>query len=433
MNRTQQILLFGIIGVVIFAVMVFVFGIGKKPSAPPPVTITFWGVEDERIWNEILREFKNQDAYAHITVEYRQIEEDRFEGTLINRLAEGTGPDVFLLKNSWIEKHRDKIAPLPQEIFQFRARNFQDIFVDGAAADLIVQDSKNPNIPPGSIVGLPIYLDTLAVYYDKDQLNTAGISLFPDTWDDVAALTQTLTARDAIGNITRSGAAFGTFRNVENAFEIVSALMLQNGNAIVNRATKQIALGADAADALSFYASFADRRSPNFSWTDRMQSSLTALAEGDAVFALGFARDYGRILAKNPHISLGIAPFPQPKDARAALTYGSYFFPAVSKLSRNQIAAWQFVFYLASRDAAKKYLAETGLPPARRDLIAAGDPQGKFDIFYNQSLTARSWPVPNEEASKKIFQDAVVGLNSRTLKPNEAINKIEQQLRLLVQ
>jgi len=53
--------------------------------------------------------------------------------------------------------------------------------------------------------------------------------------------------------------------------------------------------------------------------------------------------------------------------------------------------------------------------------------------FYDQSLTARSWAIPNEEAVKNIFEDAIKGINSRTLQPSTAMNKMGQQLRLLLQ
>ena len=235
------------------------------------------------------------------------------------------------------------------------------------------------------------------------------------------------------GDLIRGGLALGSGSNVAHAMEIASALILQRGDEIVKADGRSTALGPGATGALRFYASFSDPGHRNFSWSDNIPDSLDALAGGQAAMAIGFSRDLRRIRAKNPHIKIGAAPLPQPSGGRVARTYASYWFPTVSRLSKNTGPAWQFVFFMAYPEGAKLYADASGRPPARRDLIAAGAKNEIDDVFFRQALIARSWPVPDEEASRRIFEEALNGLASRAITPEQAVARISQQLSRLLQ
>ena len=51
----------------------------------------------------------------------------------------------------------------------------RDLFVDVVSKDVILEDNK--------IYGLPLSVDTLAMFYNKDLLNNAGISEAPKYWN----------------------------------------------------------------------------------------------------------------------------------------------------------------------------------------------------------------------------------------------------------
>lgn len=423
MPRSQPLILIGI-GAAILIVILIVGGLlfGRKSSAPQPAVMEFWGIEDEEVWRETIAKFQAENP--HLTVNYKRLDEPTYEETLINRLAEGKGPDVFLSKNSWITKHRDKIFPLPQETFGLSAGAIRTSLVDGAADELIQND--------GTIVGLPVFVDTLALFYNKDVFNAAGIAEPPKTWDDIIQISSRLTKRSETGDIVRSGFAFGSAGNVEHAFEIVSSLILQRGERIIDRKTKTMDLGQGTATALGFYASFSDPKEKNVSWTARMKNSLDAFAEGEAAMVIGLPADAKRIRAKNPHLDFTIAPFPQLKDARNSAVYMSFLFPAVSTRSSNPVYAWQFVLFLASPDGAKKYLDETAKAPARRDLIAGGTASAEQDVFYKQALIARGWPVPDDRRTQRIFEETISAVASKGARPEEAVSRLREQLQLLM-
>ncbi|MEK7561072.1 MAG: extracellular solute-binding protein [Patescibacteria group bacterium] len=427
---TRRYIIFGILGgFVIFlflaATGILPFGGQDTPGRSEKAILAFWGFKETRdVWKEIITKF--EDANPHIKISYTQINPSSYEDILINRIAEGKGPDVFMLTGEQIMKHRDKIFPLPQAAFQFSADELRRLFVDGFGRDLILED--------GSIIGLPLFMDSLALFYNRDLFNTAGIAdPAGKTWDEILAQADRLNITTPFGDITRSAIAFGVARNVDNAFEIVSAMMLQKGEVIVRRDTKKTSLGRGSFDAFDFYTGFANPSKPQFSWTFRLPRSLDAFAAGKTAMVAGFARDVERVRSKNAHLGFGVVPLPQQKDAPIAITYGSYHFPTVSFLSRNRGIAWQFILFLASREASEIYAKKTGLPPARRDLISALTPAPPADVFYRQALSARSWPVPDAIQTRKIFNDAIDSVAAGNATPPEAVNRIRTQLDTLLE
>jgi len=420
MNRTVLII-GGIIAIIIVMVAVVGFlGVGRVPSPPAAGSVEVWGFgDDENIWQDVINRF--QATHQTITVTYRRFDAAGYEDMLINRLAEGKGPDVFFVPHTWVTKHRDKIFPMPQRAGAFSVSDFKSTFVDAAADDMIS--------PAGEILGMPVFMDTLALFYNKDLFNAAGIAEPPAMWDEVATTSRMLTHLGPGGDITASGIALGSARNVEHSFEIMSALMLQKGG--ISSVAGKASFGAGAGTALAFYTSFADPAKQNFSWSKSASDSLDAFAQGTTAMMIGFAGDIERIRARNPHLNFAIAPLPQVAASRASANWGEYFFPAVSQQSKNKQAAWQFIMFASSREGAVPYLAATHRPPARRDLISAGTNSTDLAVFWPAVLAARSWAVPDDTATRRLFEEAIDAVLSRTADPASAVSRLESQLRLL--
>ena len=422
MERTNLFILIGA-GVLVIIIAVIVgnafFGTKKSPEVAGEVTI--WGFrDDEAAWDPVIIRFR--ELNPKVTVTYQRLPEATYEETLVNRLAEGRGPDIFFLWNSWVPKHRDKIYPSPSG-FGPSTREFETAFVDGVSEELI-----SPN---GAILGMPLFIDTPALFYNKDIFNASGIVNPPATWEDMETLAKTLTRTTPAGDVARSGLALGTNQNIANAFEILSSLMLQYGDTLIPYFGGEPGFGEAAARALAFYTSFASITSQNFSWTNRLPSSLDALAEEKTVMAIGFADDMERVRSKNPHLALGVAPTPQVKNTTRFAVYGRYFFPTVSRQSQNPGAAWQFLVFAASPEGASLYLQGMNRAPARRDLIAAGAPSNDLEPFYRQALFARGWAVPDEKITRRLFGEAIDTVLSRAGDPESAVRRIGEQLKVI--
>ena len=426
-----RILLIGLIalGVIVLLVIFSVLGLlpGKKTAPLPTVTISLWASRDtEDVWHKILEDFHIQ--YPSFTVTYKKISEDAFEETLVNALAEGKGPDIVLLPQSLIAKHHDKLLPIPQQAFNFDTRTFRNLFADAFADDLIDQD--------GAIIGLPLFIDTPLLFYNKDIFNAAGIARPPATWDDVISRAQALTTRSSAGDILTSGLAVGAGANVERSFEIVNSMILQN-TPRTRQKNGSIVFDENTHNAVKFYTSFATPSTPTFFWTHRLPSSFTMFSQEQAAMAFGMSQDIPAILAKNPHLNLGIAPFPQQAAAgnlaaaRFPVVYGEYFFPTVLKTSKNPGPAWQFVLYASAGDGAKTYAQTSGRPAGRRDILSAKAPALQLDVSYRQSLIARTWKTPDEKTTRRLFTETLDAIVSGAAMPQEILAKLGQQLQLL--
>lgn len=414
-----------IIGGVILLAILSVVGIipgGRKPPAPEPATVVFWGIEDdERAWIETFQGFKK--LLPHLDVQYRKLEPETYETTLVNALAEGKGPDVFALPNTLATKHREKLLPLPANPEGITARTFSRIFVDGPVSDLVPDNT--------TVVGLPLSMDTPLLLYNKDAFNAAGIAQAPATWENFVTVSQQLTSKTKTNDILKGGAALGSFQNVERAFQVLSSLILQNNDPIVTGESDTIVLDDRALNAVTFYTSFADPKSNNYTWNSRQPKALSAFAAESVAMAFGLSGDIPRLLAQNPHLNLGIAPFPQQTHARAPVVYGTYHFAGVSRLSKNPIAAWQLVLYLTSKDGAETYLKAARRPAARRDLIAAGAPTPELDVSYQQALIAKTWKTPDAQATQRLFRDMIESVVLGAATPKEALDALKDQLPLL--
>lgn len=80
----------------------------------------FWGVfGDAEAYQEQIALFEKLNPSTKIV--YERKPEDTYEQELIDALAAGRGPDIFLIHNSWLLKHRPKLAPLPSELLDLRA------------------------------------------------------------------------------------------------------------------------------------------------------------------------------------------------------------------------------------------------------------------------------------------------------------------------
>lgn len=427
-NRAQLII-FGVVGAIMLFAILIIFGVipGLRPSLPDKFTLNVWGFEDEELWRGIGDRY--HEKFEHITIEYKKKDPASYEREFLNALAAGSGPDIFVLKNTEIEEHKDKLLPLPELELAFHARDYKNTFFDAAALDLIT--------PEGAILGLPLTVDTLALYYNRDHLNSANIPSPPVTWEGLTEAVKRLTTYSEVGTVVRSGIALGISANVEHAVDILSALMIQSGVELVDRKERKSRLVSHAAPlgfpdpaeaALAFYASFADPAKRTYAWSGFFPNSLDAFAQGKTAIIIGYASDAPRIVEKNPHLSFDAAIFPQPEDASIKTYYSRYDFEAVSKQSKRGTDAWRFLLWLSNKENDKMFTEALGLAPARRDLVGGRAPKERLDVFYSQVLSAKTWFIPDEDKIAALLTEMIDTVTNKTATAEAAVGRAHTRL-----
>ena len=431
MNRAQLII-FGTIGVIILIAVLIIYGVipGLREPQPEKFTLTVWGFEDDKFWKTAADNYK--EKYFYVTINYVQKDPATYESDLLNALAAGSGPDVFVLNNAQIIKHKEKILPLPQDALSFNARDFKNTFFDAAAKDLITKDDD--------ILGIPLTVETLALFYNRDFLNSANIANPPQTWEGFVDAVKKLTTYTEVGTVVRSGAALGTSANVLHAFDILSALFLQSGVEPLNRDTGKSGFRAEqpmfgiqgsAESALDFYTSFADTRKRTYSWSSFFPDSLTAFAQEKTAMMFGYPTDFQAIVEKNPHLSFDVSAFPQSANAEAATYYGRYNFETVSKQTKHRDEAWKFLLWLGENENDKAFADALNLPPARRDLVGSKPPKDYLQVFYDQVLSSKTWLIPDKDKIIPIFNEMIDSAANKSATVDAAVGRADARINNL--
>lgn len=417
--------------VVLLAIFVFLavqYGF-KQTVDQTKAEIVVWGLFDDSGDMRALIEKFNAD-YPNIKVDYYKKNVDTYEKDLLEALATGRGPDVFLIHNTWLPKHEDKLQPLPEGWMS--VREFQDTFVDVAYQDFVDN---------GKIFSLPVWCDTLALYWNKDFFNKEGIARPPLSWDEFSKDVELLIIRSERGDILRAGAAIGAARNINRSTDILSLLMLQTGTNMVdvagNKATFNIAVknkGQDynsGEEALRFYTDFANPQKSVYTWNNDKDYSIDSFVGGDVAMMFNYAYNLQLIRSRSPHLNFAVAAMPQTNSDKK-INYANYWSYGVSRASQSGQQAWIFNLWLSQKDKAKIYLDTFGRPAARRDLIEEQKGNQELGVFAEQALTAQSWYQVDNSAIEQIFADMIddAVLSRSTIK--DAISRAVSRVNLLM-
>ncbi len=422
----------------------------KKPKAVPQIPLEVWGIfDDSDVYSNINTAFENANPYVS-KVKYRKIVDrniKEFEKTLTNALANGTGPDIIYFKSSWLPKHGDKIAPMPNS--QDALAGFKKTFVDVAYHDFVYKNN---------IFAKPLYCDTLALYYNSNLLNQAGIVGPPATWDELKKDTKLLTKIDKFGNIKQSAIALGRSKTpgaVNRAGDIVMLMMMQGGATMNLNDTLQAEFNKSDQDrsdpgviALNFFTAFANSATPLYTWNTKMPYSTDAFRYGQTAMMINYSYWYDRLKKADPKLDFNIAPVPQPGPNKA-VNYASYWGLAVVKNkpiptnggynNEDRIReAWRYVNFVTNQptqgsiDATAEYLTKTHKPAARRDLVEKQKNDPVLGAFAEQALTAKSWRQVDNLAIDEIFVDMIDAVNRGAMSISESINNAEARIDALV-
>jgi multiple sugar transport system substrate-binding protein len=422
--------------------LVFVFlltsGFSCKlfPKNEPPkkltenITLNFWGVwENNSDFKEIISDFNK--VHPNIKVSYRKFRYQEYEQKLLEAWAEDRGPDLYSLPAEWLKKYKNRITPQPGKVqlaFQevkktlgkteintilrevpiIKSFEIKGKFVDTVYNDVIID---------GKIYGLPLSVDSLALFYNRDILDAAGLPTPPTNWTEIKEATKKITLLNKDNELAQAGIALGTANNISNAVDIVSLIMMQlntpmligKGVGFFNPASgskdKSYLPGIDA---LQFYTSFADPIKETYSWNEKMPNALDAFISGKTAMIYGYSYELSAIRGRAPKLNFDIAPMTQMQGANKPLNFTNYWVTTVSHKTKNIDAAWGFLNFAASETEVKKYLNATKRPAALRGLLTSQTGEPQLGIFAEQALTAAHWYNGNDPLKmEEIFSELI--------------------------
>lgn len=329
---------------VILSMMLTACG-GTAASQKADITMMMWGDPAELdVWNKIVEDF--HAANPNINVKVDVSDWDSYWTKLKTLLSGGTPPDVFAMD-----------APL-----------YLDYQSRGVLLNLQPYLDKNPDLlkgmypqtleaykTPDGMYGLPRDFQTVALFYNKDMFDAAGVA-YPTadwTYDDLRNAAKQLTKdSDGDGKIDQFG-----FYSEPWDMELIwsEAIWAYGGDIISADHTKTLVGEPKARQAwqLIHDMMFEDKSIPNETIADEYGEDLFQ-PKVAAMTTIGHWAVPGYVEAG---INFDVAPMPKGPAGQATSVNSAGF--VVAKDSKNPDAAFEFLKYVVSEPAQKR-LAELG-------------------------------------------------------------------------
>lgn len=425
MKSNFQIIVLGVfIGFAVLGVILFATYRGSGTGDEQVGSVTIWGTIDGTVFDSFLSEARQgRTDLAHVVYEEKDLA--LYTEQLTDAIASGRGPDLFVLPQDLIVSRAGIVQPISYD--RMSARAFKSTFVQEGELYL-VEDG---------MLGLPLSVDPQILYYNRNILSTAGIATVPKYWDEFFIAAPKIVVRDRAGNITRSAVSFGEFRNVTHAKDILATLILQAASVGATGGSVFPMAGAFADTAaveaaVRYYTEFSNPVKTVYSWNRALKDSRAAFIAGELAFYVGYASELSSIRAANPNLDFDIAPMPQSRDRRAALSYGRMNALAIARGAQNPVGSALAALVLTDRDTAPHFIAATRTVPARRDLLVARPDDPYAGILYDAALVSRGWFDPNPAESALIFSSLVETVTSGRSGISDAVRTAGEELSALM-
>ena len=448
----------------LFLITGFFGGCGLKKSGTVTLkeNIEIWGVwDDSDVISDLITQYKSQNATVK-DIKYRKFSADEYERELIEAMASDQGPDIFLAHNTWLTQHGDKMISLGEAIKIYNDATEQisgcsrpplieePLLTERQYADTFVDVAHNDFVKNGQIYGIPLTVDTLALFYNVDLLNAAGISTPPKTWNEFEEVVQRLTIKDEYNNVTQAGAALGTAENVNRSADILALMMLQNGCPITDQEENSVELStrvqrpgskemfSPALEAMNYYTSFANGSSPNYTWNPRMFNSIDSFQAGQSAMLLNYTYTIQTIKSKAPKLNFKVAAIPQVEGVEAGnkLAYANYWGYVVSRNSattkNKPIEAWKFLLFLGEKEQQEFYVKETQQAAARRDVLKTQIDDPTIGVFAEQALIAKSWYQPDVDEMESIIDENIENVTLGWQSTEQAIREMQNKFDVIL-
>jgi len=420
MSRFQVVLvalfiIFTLAGVAIFATT-------KAKNAVESVNVEAWGLLDSESFSRMVTSVNSGigNPAERLHVNYTQKNPAQFHTEILEAIADGRSPDIVVLPQDYLVKYVNRLAPIPYQIYT--SRLFSDSFIEG---------SEMFKLRKG-IAALPLTVDPLVMYWNRDIFNSFNVPLPPKYWEEFPEFAGQFTIKDDTLRVEQSFVALGEYNNVDHAKDIISMLMLQRGDSITAwSGSGDVSATANTAvqeKVLSFYTSFSDPSRETYSWNRSLPSAKEFFLLGKSGVYIGYASELHELRRKNPNLNFDMAPIPQFKDQQKQSTYGKMYGLAVLRSSRYVNESMRNIITITGTDGAKAFAENSGFPPVRRDLLANRPTDRYGSILYTASLLARGWLDPDPAATNKVFSNVIDVITSGEETVTAAISRMNNEI-----
>lgn len=338
----------------------------KKTPVLVPSSMKIWITEWTTAGYESLVEgFKNyapEYKNTEILFEKKATDPIRYRILLLSTMAEGTGPDIFMVDAGADAVVAGKAEPIPSSVLDFSTfeKRYDDIF-----ASLIVSSWAKDTYSE-YLLWVPLGFETLGIFYHKNLLRSV-----PKTWNDLDLLYQNGIAPGIFPTNLGLGPRYTT-----NSDDLIGYFYVRDG------ITDIAGVSSSSRGSLEEYLTYKDNTIASSENTDNdiyapimtlewqkewmdedSSTTLDKFIAGDISMILGYPSIVSEleksdkrlgIKSKATNIFTEKIPLTSPTDDRINIAKYSYF--ALSKTTQNPIAGVKFLEYLMTTDAQTRFL-----------------------------------------------------------------------------
>lgn len=449
MKRGVLVLL-SLFGIAVVAVLVILFVRGRD-TAPTEKTLRVWIPFDEvSLYQELTEDFAVANPTTKLEFRYIDAKDAKeYEAKVVNAIADGEGPDVWMVRSDWIPKHAPKslaaVTTNPEEDPVALAKTK----LEPAIVDL--------NVHEGKLYGLPMTADSLMIIYNVDLYNNVAsaadangqriLGKTPVTWADFVEQSAVVSKKkDA--TIQQSAVALGTVDTTFAPSDVLTALLTQAGVEILTEDKKNVGFNLakfkageaqfPATEALQFYTSFATPGASNYSWNDTMGNAVDAFLAGKTGALIGYYSTLQTIIKREPNFTLRIAPLIQKQEKTERVDYGVSWSFIVNSETTQANTAWSLLSYLSEEILQLKYSEKTNRPPA--SIFSNSTPiepalkttSQATELVRQQLRSVKSLTKPEWQLVDEVFQDAIRQVVTLGKTPQNSADSAAERFKVFV-
>jgi len=376
------------------------------------VTLTYgtWQGQDEAMQDIA-------DAYTaehpEVTIDIQVTPYKEYFTKLQTSVSGGSAPDVFWMNGPNIQLYASNGVLAPPDDGGIDSSNYPQGLIDLYTYD-------------GSLYGAPKDFDTVALWYNKDLFDAAGVE-YPSagwTWDDLKAAAAKLTD-SASGVYGIAASQFGQ----ENYYNSIA----QAGGEVID--ADGTTTGYDTPEALAGIELWTDLIADGSSPTAQQMTDTSPedffLSGKVAMFQNGSWA--GGTYAANPDIAdkVDVAPLPAGPEGNQSVIHG--LANVVNAKGAHLDAAKQFAEFASSKQAAE-IQAETGtVIPAyngTQDAWVQSVPEYDLQVYIDALETAVPYPVSKNTAAWTSIESEVLSqVWSGALTPEDGLAQLAEQMQ----
>jgi len=248
-------------------------------------------------------------------------------------------------------------------------------------ADLYFEAPWSTTMYEGRNYGIPLFADTIVLFYNEDMLTEAGLEGPPETWADLREYAEKLTDKEK----GVRGLSMCLRKSEDGAFQFLPFLQMGGGDIY----------HLDAPEAAAGLELLTDMYQNGWIVPEAIQfdqgSAMGAFASQNAAMVIDGPWDLYQLEDVDFEWGVALLPYKEDVGIKSSALGGETI--AIMKNSDNIEEAWEFIKWTQRRDVVEQMCIKGGRLPPRRDVTEESD-YWKNDPVWNVFLEQLKYAKP---------------------------------------